>query len=56
MLDDQYEVDAMYVGRDHLYFSFFNKNNKEVEREITDIEMYDQDDIEKIYDYLINTK
>lgn len=56
MLDDQYEVDAMYVGRGHLYFSFFNKNNKEVEREITDIEMYDPDDIEKIYNYLTNKK
>jgi len=53
MLDNEYEVDAMYVGRGHLYFSFFNKNKREVEREITDIEQYDSADIEKIYNYLL---
>ena len=54
MLDDEYEVDAMYVSRGHLYFSYFNKDNKEVEREIINIESYNEEDIAKIYDYLIN--
>jgi hypothetical protein len=54
MLDDEYEVDAMYVGRGHLYFSFFNKDNKEVEREITNIESYNEEDIAKIYNYINN--
>ncbi len=54
MLNDEYEVDAMYVGRGHLYFSFFNKDNREVETEITNIESYDEEDITKIYNYLIN--
>ena len=44
----------MYVSRGHLYFSYFNKDNKEVEREIINIESYDEEDIAKIYDYLIN--
>jgi hypothetical protein len=54
MLNDEYEVNAMYVGRGRLYFSFFNKDNKEVEKEITNIKSYNEEDIEKIYNYLIN--
>lgn len=52
-LNDDIEIESIRVDRGHLYFSFINKDNREVEIEGS-IEDYDDETIYRLYDYIIN--